>query len=277
MELNKTELDRERDLHDMIEQNIAVLFPDLVVVGSEIERNGYRPDTIAFDKKRNTFAIIEYKNRHDPKVLDQASAYLVQMKRIKDHFKFLYFKKKGSNVDATKFDWNSAYAIIVSPEFTRIQIDSAQTRPSLTLYTVSVYDDNIISLTKMGDKKRAGPTDEDDDVSPNPAPEPPKIDQLYSLARDELLSAFSGMVVKNTKMYDRFEVGGQLLCTMGKQKSKIWLHYSGRIDNPAPDQPEFVERIERPGWGTGRWRSAIRNRAEFDKALSILRRLHGHK
>lgn len=278
VELSKTGLDKERDLHDMIEQNIDVLFPNLVVLGSELERNGYRPDTIAFDKKRNTFAIIEYKNRQDSKVLDQASAYLVHMKRIKDSFKLLYFEKMGQNVDATKFDWNSAYAIIVSPEFTRIQIDSAQTRHSLTLYTVSVYDDNIISLTKVGDEKRADPTEGGDGVGPNPEPEPPNgIDRLYSIACGELLSAFSGMVVKNMKFYDRFEVGGRLLCTMGKQKSKIWLHYSGRIDNPAPDQSEFVEYIKRPGWGTGRWRSAIKNQADFAKALSILKRLHEHK
>jgi hypothetical protein len=85
------------------------------------------------------------------------------------------------------------------------------------------------------------------------------------------------MVVKKKQFYDRFEVAGRLLCTMGKQKSKIWLHYSGPIDNPAPDQSEFVEFIEKPGWGIGHWRSAIRTQADFDKALSILKTLHEHK
>lgn len=63
MELCEVEFDKERNLHDMVEQNIEMLFPELVVLDSEFERDWYRPDTIAFDKKRNMFAIIEYKNR----------------------------------------------------------------------------------------------------------------------------------------------------------------------------------------------------------------------
>ena len=82
VELRKIELDRERNLHDMIEQSIGVVFPDLEVLDSEFERDGYRPDTVAFDKNRNTFVILEYKNRQDSKVLDQTSAYLMHMTLI---------------------------------------------------------------------------------------------------------------------------------------------------------------------------------------------------
>lgn len=319
---------------------------------------------MAFDKKRNTFAIIEYKNRQDSKVLDQASAYLVHMNRIKDSFELLYLKKTGDH-SKTEFDWKGAYAIIVSPEFTRIQIDSAQTSPSLTLYTVSVYEDGIISLTWVaGDEKRSEPTTGNADAVPTSAPksgdqlyqtararlleefpgaevnEKPKayngfrypgkrdfctiyvqkrkirmayrgkevaiedetgfeqaladmrellantpdddantqngMDRLYSDARAALLTAFPGMTEKRMKAYDRFEMGGRLLCTMGKQRSKIWLHYSGCTANPAPDQTDFVEFIEVPGWGLGRWRSAIRSRADFNRALSILKGLYRH-
>ena len=246
VELRKIELDRERNLHDMIEQSIGVVFPDLEVLDSEFERDGYRPDTVAFDKNRNTFAILEYKNRQDSKVLDQTSAYLVHMKRHKDSFKLLYMKK-NPNVNATGFDWNGAYAIIISPEFTRIQLDSAQTTPALKLYTVSVYEDGIISLTRMGGEKRAEPTSGDPNPGPTPTPEPAtEIDRLYSAASAKLLSTFPGMVQEKRKLYDRFEMGGRLLCTMGKQKSKIWLYYSKRTANPAPDQPEFVKFDEVP-------------------------------
>lgn len=363
VELRGVEFDKERNLHDIIERHIGVLFPELEVLGSEFERDGYRPDTVVFDKKRNTFAIIEYKNRQDSKVLDQASAYLVHMNRNRDSFRLLYRDKIGGT-GTPEFDWNGAYAIIVSPEFTRIQIDSAQTSPSLTLYTVSVYEDGIISLTLVaGDEKRSEPTA----PAPTPAPTPKSGDQLYRIARDRLLeefpgseanekpkyynafrypgkrdfctiyvrkhkirmdygdkevaienetdfgqaladmrrllantpdggadaqngmerlysdaraallTAFPGMVEKRMKMYDRFEMGGRLLCTMGKQRSKIWLHYSGCTANPAPDQAGFVEFVEVPGWGLGRWRSAIRSRADFDRALSILKGLYGRK
>lgn len=364
VELREDEFDKERNLHDMVEQNIGKLFPELVVLGSEFERDGYRPDTVAFDKMRNTFAIIEYKNRQDSKVLDQATAYLVHMKRIKDSFRLLYRNKIGGT-DTPEFDWKGAYAIIVSPEFAKIQIDSAQASPFLTLYTVSVYEDGIISLTWIaGDERRSEPNLEEGDAVLASAPksgdqlyqtvrarllkefpgaevnEKPKyyngfryhgkrdfctiyvqkhkirmvyldkevaieneagfeqaladmqellanapddganaqneMNRLYSDARATLLTTIPGMVEKRMKMYDRFEVGGRLLCTMGKQKSKIWFHYSGCTANPAPDQADFVEFVEVPGWGLGRWRSAIRNWADFNKALSILKGLYGN-
>ena len=365
VELRGVEFDKERNLHDIIEQHIDVLFPELEVLGSEFGRDGYRPDTVAFDKKRNTFAIIEYKNRQDSKVLDQTSAYLVHMDRNRDSFELLYLKKTGDR-SKTEFDWKGAYAIIVSPEFTRIQIDSAQTSPSLTLYTVSVYEDGIISLTLVvGDEKRSEHNGEKGDAAPSPAPksgdqlyriararlleefpgseanEKPKaynalrypgkrdfctiyvrkhkirmdyrgkevtieneadfeqaladmrrllantlddgadaqngMDRLYSDARATLLTAFPGMAEKRTKLYNRFEVGGRLLCTMGKQRSKIWLHYSRCTVNPAPDQADFVEFVKVPGWGLGHWRSTIRNRVDFDRALSVLKGLYERK
>lgn len=363
VELLETEWDRERVLHDMVEQNIRALFPDLVVLRSEFERDGLRVDTVAFDEKRNTFVIIEYKKRQDDKALVQAPAYLVNMEEFKDSFWRLYVEKTR-DTGTTEFDWNGAYAIILAPEFTKMQIKAAQAIPSLTLYAVSVYEDGIISLTRVaGDERGPEPSARKGDTVPASAPKPmaplyeairgrlldefpgagvnekPKyyngfrypgkryfctvevqkrkiwmwypdksvaienetdferelaemkklltgtsnvgakeeseMDRLYSAASAKLLSAFPGMVREKRKLYDRFETGGRLLCTMGKQKSKIWLYYSRRTANPAPDQPEFVKFDEAPGWGAGRWRSAIGNQADFDRALSILKGLYG--
>lgn len=85
------------------------------------------------------------------------------------------------------------------------------------------------------------------------------------------------MAREKRKLYDRFSVGGRLRCTMGKQKSKIWLYYSGITSNPAPDQLEFVMFDKAPGWGTGRYRSAIRSMADFERALAILKGLDASK
>ena len=82
---------------------------------------------------------------------------------------------------------------------------------------------------------------------------------------------FDSYVEKKTIHYYKYAVGGRPLCTMGKQKSKIWPYYHGCTANPAPGQPEFVEVAKKASWGLGRWRSAIRNRADFGRALSILK------
>ena len=103
--------------------------------------------------------------------------------------------------------------------------------------------------------------------------EPNGMDHLYVYARAKLLSTFPDMIAKQKKFYDRFSIGDQLVCTMGKQKSKIWLYYSGSVTNPALNQPKFVLPAGVSGWGLGRRRSAIRSTQDFDLALGILKKL----
>ena len=99
------------------------------------------------------------------------------------------------------------------------------------------------------------------------------IDRLYETISARLLKEFPNMAKEERKLYDRFIRDGQLLCTMGPQKARIWLHYSACSDNPAPNQSRFVTFDKYPGWGLGQWRSDIRNEADFNRALDILKNI----
>ena len=99
------------------------------------------------------------------------------------------------------------------------------------------------------------------------------IDQLYETISARLLKEIPNMAKEERKLYDRFIRDGQLLCTMGPQKARIWLHYSACSDNPAPNQSRFVMFDKYPGWGLGQWRSDIRSEADFNRALDILKNI----
>lgn len=99
------------------------------------------------------------------------------------------------------------------------------------------------------------------------------MDQLYETISARLLKEFPNMVKEERKFYDRFIRDGHLLCTMGLQKARIWLHYSACSDNPAPNQSGFVMFDRYPGWGLGQWRSDIRSEADFNRALDILKNI----
>ena len=99
------------------------------------------------------------------------------------------------------------------------------------------------------------------------------IDQLYKTISARLLKELPNMAKEERKLYDRFIRDGQLLCTMGPQKARIWLHYSACSDNPAPNQSRFVTFDKYPGWGLGQWRSDIRSEADFNRALDILKNI----
>ena len=99
------------------------------------------------------------------------------------------------------------------------------------------------------------------------------MDRMYKIISSRLLDAFPNMAKEERKLYDRFIRDGQLLCTMGPQKARIWLHYSACSDNPAPNQSRFVMFDKYPGWGLGQWRSDIRSEADFNRALDILKNI----
>ena len=99
------------------------------------------------------------------------------------------------------------------------------------------------------------------------------IYRLYETISARLLKELPNMAKEERKLYDRFIRDGQLLCTMGPQKARIWLHYSACSDNPAPNQSGFVTFDKYPSWGLGRWRSEIKSETDFNRALDILKNI----
>ena len=152
-ELSDTGFGKEKQMHELIQGNLDIMF------GLERLENEFRiwgddgahyPDTVAFDRKANTFVIIEYKNTLDKGVLNQAKAYLNHMQDRRDTFELAYIKKIGDHSNKIEFKWKAAYAIIVAPEFTKNQIGSAKDAKDLELYRIKRYDGSIIIMRRVG-------------------------------------------------------------------------------------------------------------------------------
>ena len=266
VEIDENGFEKETTLQNIVEQNISYLFPELEVLDKQFQRDGHRPDTVAFDCGKNTFVIIEYKKRKDTGALDQATSYLAHMDKHKDSFIRLYERKRQIQRDQSYFDWKGAYALVVSPEFTPKQIEAGEYYDHMKLYRVALYGSNIISMERVdGDEKRRASTKPDE-------LEPMRLDRLYEFFTIKLLGTFPNMAKEERKLYDRFICNGQLLCTMAPQKARTWLYYSISRGNPSPSQGRFVVFEEHPSVGLGHWRSEIKSEADFERALGILKR-----
>ena len=142
----------EGQLHKLIESNIGALFHDLTFLRREfreLDGGQHIPDTVAFDKGQNTFVVIEYKNKLDRGVIDQAKAYLKYMKKNKHALVMEYIKSKGDGLlDLKSYNWN-VYAIIMAPEFNQNQIDGAEEEQSLELYEIRRYDAGILTARRV--------------------------------------------------------------------------------------------------------------------------------
>ena len=214
VEIDENGFERETTLQNIVEQNISYLFPELEVLDKQFQRDGHRPDTVAFDCGKNTFVIIEYKKRKDTGALDQATSYVAHMDKHKDSFIRLYERKRQIQRDQSYFDWKGAYALVVSPEFTPKQIEAGEYYDHMKLYRVALYGSNIISMERVdGDEKRDVSTKLDE-------PEPMQLDRLYKFFTIKLLGTFPNMAKEERKWYDRFIRDGQLLCTMAPQKAR---------------------------------------------------------
>ena len=112
----ETDFPREKQMQRFVESSIGTLFPGLVFLATEFGRSDggrFRPDTIAFDEANRTFVIIEYKNKLEEGVTDQARSYLNHMRN--NHFILETLYEKAGQSKQKWFNWKGMYAIVVAP------------------------------------------------------------------------------------------------------------------------------------------------------------------
>lgn len=153
-ELHDCGFDKERQMHKLIECNIGTLFPGLKLLETEFRemaRGELRPDTIAFDTTLDTFVVLEYKNRLNKEAVDQARTYLSSIKQYSGDLVLLHSKNmKCGPRDKKSFSWKKVYAIIMAPEFGHYQVFGADDDPNVELYEISMYDDHIMLVERVG-------------------------------------------------------------------------------------------------------------------------------
>lgn len=145
-ELYSKPFQNEAVMHKLVEDNIEILFPGLTVLENEMAVEGYRVDTVAFNKNLNTFVVLEYKNKKDDSAMTQAQAYVNKMKKHKEKF----VNKHGKTRDSSEYDWKNVYSIIIAPSFTKHIKDAAENDSTIELYTLEMYNDKIMAVTRVG-------------------------------------------------------------------------------------------------------------------------------
>lgn len=90
-------------MQKIIENNLQSLF-NLEFVVSEFSLNGLRVDSLSFDKKSNSFVIIEYKKDRNFTLIDQGYAYLALLLNNKTDFILLYNKNMNKSLRKNDID-----------------------------------------------------------------------------------------------------------------------------------------------------------------------------
>ena len=138
--------ENEKIIQTLVENNLSEIFTDIEFVKSEHQIDDLRIDTIAFDKNRNSFVIIEYKNKKDEDVLAQGISYYQLLQENKGEFVLLYNNIKNANLEMNHINWDDTRIIFIAPIFTKYQKKASGFAGLPTeFYEIKKYENEIIT------------------------------------------------------------------------------------------------------------------------------------
>jgi len=138
----------EKDIQDVVEENLEELF-GLEFVKSELSVEGFRFDTLGFDKETNSFVIVEYKKGTNYSVIDQGYSYLSILLNNKSDFILEYNEQMGRSLRRNDVDWSQSRIIFISPQFTNYQKHSINFQDvPFELWEVKRFQGGFISFTQ---------------------------------------------------------------------------------------------------------------------------------
>jgi predicted transport protein len=262
-----------------------------------------RPDSIAFDNDRNSFVIIEYKNVKHKGVVDQGMSYYKLLDDKKENFVLLYHKIKGKILDTDKdVNWDETRIIFISPEFTEHQKRASQSiNLPIELYEISKFDNGIILLDKIENKKDVSIKGKSKTVSINRLNEYSEEDylagkyyrggtptdtgiKLFKILKNKILERFSDVEIKQKSRYAGFysKKDGSALCTIVAVRNYLEVSYAIRVKDALP-KSDFVRYMVKPNgkklghWGLGDYLSKVIDEKDIEKAFPLIEKVYDIK
>ena len=272
----------ESDLHKFIEQNLCELF-GLTLVKSEFrlsaDNSSRRPDTLAFDKEKNCFVVIEYKKTERRDGPSQLTSYASARTRHEAQKRMLeYSNEAGLNV--IKANWNAYYCIYLGLYISESLIgDTRALNTEIRMYEIHAYD-GIVVLQRVGidGSKNDDGLDKVMVATASKPPKPTPVDTTVTIA--SLVS--EGMPIMNldpkstTKNYVpqtlQFPDGTSEELTSWCQilrKVGIWLYKNGYIKDAT--QHKLLYAYKKSGTTTQKFRDDLYLNVNF-VPIDILRR-----
>lgn len=147
--IKEKDIDLEKSIQKLTEGNLETIF-SLQFVRSEFPLNGFRIDTLAFDKEADAFVIIEYKRDRSFSVIDQGFTYLGQMLNNKAEFILEYNEKLNANLTKDEVDWSQSRVLFLAQSFTSYQTNAMSFKDlPIELWEVQAYDNSTILYNQL--------------------------------------------------------------------------------------------------------------------------------
>ena len=283
-ELNSNQVPLEKELQQLLEQNMSTFF-GVTFLKSEYRITNGRMDSIGIDEN-NCPVIFEYKRSVNENVINQGLFYLDWLLDHKADFKLLVMDTLGSE-QADKIDWSMPCVICVANDFTKFDEHAVnQMQRNIKLVKYKKFGNDLISLEYLNapqvqpiefddgfvkQTKKSNSKDKDFDQYFNEAGI--KNQNLFYSVRDYILSLGDDVSENRLKLYVAFKKVRNIICAE-VYRNNVCLHL--RLNPDTVDLAHgFIEDVRNKGhWGTGDLRINLKSVEDFEKAKPLLDRAY---
>lgn len=283
-ELNSNQVPLEKELQQLLEQNMSTFF-GVTFLKSEYRITNGRMDSIGIDEN-NCPVIFEYKRSVNENVINQGLFYLDWLLDHKADFILLVMDTLGSE-QADKIDWSMPCVICVANDFTKFDEHAVnQMQRNIKLVKYKKFGNDLISLEYLNapqvqpiefddgfvkQTKKSNSKDKDFDQYFNEAGI--KNQNLFYSVRDYILSLGDDVSENRLKLYVAFKKVRNIICAE-VYRNNVCLHL--RLNPDTVDLAQgFIEDVRNKGhWGTGDLRINLKSVEDFEKAKPLLDRAY---
>jgi len=220
----------EERVHELIEKNIEILFPTLILIKHKPIYENKEFDTLAFDTDLEAPVILEFKVSQNRAVSDQVDSYISIMLKNKELISYQIREKlpKTRNVN-----FKQARIIIVANEYSETQINALSLRTHYVEMWKYNYYDGYLLLENVQAPKVSGVKSFEvkkvSDVSKEIVEyqtidhfrTSPKTRKLYDELHSGIMNLSSGMQRKINKFFIGYKDTGYYFVVVRPKKSSI--------------------------------------------------------
>jgi len=279
----------EKDIQDVVEENLEELF-GLEFVKSELSVEGFRFDTLCFDKETNSFVIIEFKKGTNYSVIDQGYTYLSVLLNNKSDFILEYNETKDHTLKRDDVDWSQSRIIFISPKFSEYQKTSINFKNvPFELWEISRFRNDTIGLNRIETRSDVDintTTKDEKNVVKQVSKEVVKIDEdyhlwksknrpreiveLYQVLKNRILQLGDDIEVKFNKQtigFKRYRTFSDLIIYNRGIIVMINLK-KGELNDPM----NRTEDVSQKGkWGNGDYRVKLQSENDLEYVMSLIK------
>lgn len=274
----KVPFDFEKDIQNLVEKNLPVLF-NLTFIAHKPQHGKLELDTLAFDDNLNSFVIIEYKNKPDPGLSDQALAYYSLIRNNPEFFVLKYIDATKKHIIKNDVDWSKTRIIFVSPDFTAHQEAINIPEFPFEFWRISRYEKENLSLEKLNSSKteetvlpkiKTAPYEKQDYPEDEHLKKPDKIvKELYLELKKRILSIGEDVKLEPQKYYLAFKAATNFV-DLELQKSAIRCSLNLSIGELQDPENKARDVSNTGHHGNGDYDIMIKENGEMDYLMRLI-------